>query len=250
MLVQSNYLLEAFTSHLWFYNLFKVTWTQICTWKTIDTLHISTKYHSQNSVGTHPLTMRGPFTPDMTWTSLGCVIVTIWSPYALSPSLSLVDRFSFFFSLPHATLPVWLWENFWTVRESPPLFQLAFPLGSSSLREGGWAQPYSETLLLLAIPGDSSGSKFLCSVFWIPNHLSEVFVWPVSFLNLNNIGGAFWLFSTEIKQSQKETSYQWIISHRGLFLLPLSILQSVTLCVTTTVISVIITLAKQYIFYN
>lgn len=76
---------------------------------------------------------------------------------SLPPSVSLVDKGSFCCPV-QLCLCVWLWENFLTVRESPPLSGLAFPLGSSRLIEAE-RRHCSAALLPPATPSGSSGSR-------------------------------------------------------------------------------------------
>lgn len=104
-------------------------------------------------------------------TSMGCVIVTVSS---FPPSLPLSPWWT---GVLRAALCgsvcVWLWENFSTVRESPPLSGPAFPLG----RWGG-GPLCSEMLSPTTPPGPflpqqilvvEVVAEFLCPVFRFPN---------------------------------------------------------------------------------
>lgn len=139
------------------------------------------------------------------------------------PSLSVSLVYKGPFCCPvQICLCVWLWENILTVRESPPLSGLPFPLRSSRLKE---AEPHHcSGGLLPATPGGGSSHRIpLLSLLRTTLFFLDVCMpCPHILSRLRNIvylfrrGGSFRLFTTVIKKLwKKNTHHQLITSDWG-----------------------------------
>lgn len=119
----------------------------------------------------------------------------------LSLSLCFLGVFSFFVALC-SSVCVWLWENFPTVRESPPLSGPVFPMGSSTKPQrcsGGLLQTQQAKFTgLFIFDSQTTCIRYLCD-------LSPPFNYQAQ-LQRGREGGVIKLFSAVIKKTGKKNS--------------------------------------------
>ncbi len=176
MWVWPNHLVNGHTSPLKVQNLLKVAYRLNMPWRMFSPCLDHWMSVTEQCLSIECIHWEGPLHKrySIRCSSLGYVIVTIRSSSSFPPSLRLLVDKGPFCCPVRLCLCVWMWENFLTVRESPPLSGLAFPLGSSRLRE---AEPHhsSKALLRPATPSGSHARRNSLPCLLSPNLL----VWAV-----------------------------------------------------------------------